>query len=222
MRQVVIFDVVESLLDLRALDPFFEQLFGEARWRGIWFQRLLKLALTQTITGPYRRFGTLALAALEMLAGQRGIVLTDNDRSRLKSGLGGLPPHPDVPAGLQALQDAGFRLFTLSNTPRAASLQQLEHAGLRPFFEDVFSADDAHRLKPARDAYQVALSALNMEAKDLWFAAAHGWDIEGAQQAGFRTAYIARPEHLLNPLAPHPDVAGTDLLAVAAAIIART
>ncbi|WP_456833183.1 HAD family hydrolase [Deinococcus sp. UYEF24] len=51
-----------------------------------------------------------------------------------------LPAHPDVPAGLMALRDAGFRLFTLSNTPREASLRQLEHAGIRSYFEDVFSA----------------------------------------------------------------------------------
>ena len=222
MQRIVVFDVVESLLDLRGVDPLFEELFGDAGWRDVWFQRLLNLALTQTITGPYRPFGTLAQAALEMLAGQRGIVLSEDDRSRLKSGLARLPPHPDVSPGLQALQEAGFRLFTLSNTPREASVRQLEHAGIRPFFEDVFSADDAQRLKPGREAYQMVLSALNLPAQDLWFAAAHSWDIAGAQQVGFRTAFIARAGHLLNPLAPPPDASGPDLITVAAAIIAQT
>ena len=31
MQRIVVFDVVESLLDLKALDPLFEQLFGDAR-----------------------------------------------------------------------------------------------------------------------------------------------------------------------------------------------
>lgn len=222
MQRIVVFDVVESLLDLEALDPLFEQMFGDARWREVWFQRLLKSALTQTITGPYRPFGTLAQAALEMLATQRGLALTAEHVNSLKAGLERLPPHPDVPAGLKALQDAGFRMFTLSNTPKEASVRQLEHAGIRPFFEEVLSADDAQRLKPGREAYQVALSALKLNARDLWFAAAHGWDIEGAQRAGFRTAFISRAGHLLNPLAPQPDASGPDLLAVAAAIIDRT
>ena len=164
------------------------------------------MALTQTITGPYHPFGTLAQAALEMLAGQRGIVLSENDRSRLKSGLAGLPPHPDVSPGLQALQEAGFRLFTLSTTPREASVRQLGHAGSRPFFEDVFSADNAQHLKPRREAYQMVLSALNLPVRDLWFS----------------TAFIARAGHLPGPLAAPPDVSGPDLPTVAAAIIART
>src|SRR5260370_15071037 len=45
MTKVVAFDVNETLLDLRALDAAFEELFGSAALRGPWFAQILQLSL---------------------------------------------------------------------------------------------------------------------------------------------------------------------------------
>lgn len=37
MARVCVFDVNETLLDMAALDPHFERLFGDATARGRWF-----------------------------------------------------------------------------------------------------------------------------------------------------------------------------------------
>ena len=39
MPPVLVFDVNETLLDLSALDPFFERTFGDAGQRQPWFSR---------------------------------------------------------------------------------------------------------------------------------------------------------------------------------------
>ena len=44
MTTVVAFDVNETLLDLRALDPAFEELLGSAALRGQWFAQTLQLS----------------------------------------------------------------------------------------------------------------------------------------------------------------------------------
>ncbi len=41
---VIAFDLNETLLDLSALDPVFEELFGDASLRAVWFAQMLEVA----------------------------------------------------------------------------------------------------------------------------------------------------------------------------------
>src|SRR4029077_12023987 len=52
-----------------------------------------------------------------------------------------MPPHPEVPAALRKLRDAGFRLFTLTDNLLEVQTRQLEHGGILDLFERRFSAD---------------------------------------------------------------------------------
>ena len=53
-------DIVESLLDLRALDPAFATVFGDPRVRQPWFQQMLPSALVSTVTDAYREVRLIA------------------------------------------------------------------------------------------------------------------------------------------------------------------
>jgi hypothetical protein len=64
MARVCVFDVNETLLDLGALDPHFERVFGDAGVRRAWFLQLLQSALVATVTGGYSDFGQVGAAAL--------------------------------------------------------------------------------------------------------------------------------------------------------------
>ena len=59
-----------------------------------------------------------------------------------------MPPHPEVPAALRRLRDAGFRLFTLTDNLPEIQTRQLEHGGTVDLFERRLSVDrliDRHR-----------------------------------------------------------------------------
>ena len=74
MRRVQLFDVNETLLDLAAMDPHFQRIFGDAGVRRAWFDQMIQSALVSTVTGAYSQFGALAMAALEMTAEQAGML----------------------------------------------------------------------------------------------------------------------------------------------------
>jgi hypothetical protein len=57
--RICVFDVNETLLDLGALDPHFERVFGDAAVRQTWFNQLLQSALVATVTDAYSDFGTI-------------------------------------------------------------------------------------------------------------------------------------------------------------------
>ena len=64
-----------------------------------------------------------------------------------------MPPHPEVPAALHKLRDAGFRLFTLTDNLLEVQTRQLKHGGIVDLFERRFSAEGVKHHKPSPQAY---------------------------------------------------------------------
>ena len=219
MARVCVFDVNETLLDLGALDPHFERVFGDAGVRRAWFLQLLQSALVATVTGAYSDFGEVGGAALEMVAEREGVDLSDEDKQKILGGMRELPPHPEVPESLARLRDAGLRLATLTNSTQQVAEAQMENSGLRDYFEQALSADTVRRLKPAPEPYRMAAERLGAETRHVRLVAAHAWDVAGALRAGCAAAFVARPGMVLDPLVERPDVVGTDLREVADRIL---
>ncbi|HET7700638.1 MAG TPA: haloacid dehalogenase type II [Candidatus Limnocylindria bacterium] len=220
-RRVLLFDVNETLLDMAALDPQFARVFGDAAVRREWFATMLGSALLFTVTGPYVDFGSHFRTALRLTAERRGITLRPDDEQAILAGVRTLPAHPDVRPALTRLRDAGFRLAALTNSTAAVEEAQLAHAGIRDLFEMALTADDAKRLKPAREAYEDAARRMGVAVAQTRLVAAHTWDVAGALRAGAAAAFVARPGMIWNPLVERPDVWGADLHEVAAQIIDR-
>jgi 2-haloacid dehalogenase len=221
MVQVCLFDVNETLLDLRALDPHFERAFGDSGVRHQWFAQFIHNAFLATLTDHYQPFGAIGAAALDMVAARRGTPLSSSDRSAILGGLKTLPPYPEVRAALERLRGAGFRLATLTNSTAEVAQAQLTGAGLIEVFERTLSADEVQRLKPAPEPYRYAARAMGAEIGEVRLIAAHAWDIAGALSAGCRAAFVARAGMVLDPLAQPPDIVGGDLSEVVDQVLAR-
>lgn len=219
MYSAIVFDVNETLLDLAALDSVFADHFGSAHFRKEWFHEVLKLAFVTTIVGKYSDFGVIGKAALEIVEKRHDKLRTEEQRGEILSMMRKLPAHPDVPAGLDALQKYGLPLVALTNSTGASAEAQLTHAGIRHYFQSVFSADSVKRLKPASQPYEFVAKNLGAAASSLLMAAAHSWDIAGAIAAGWNGAFIARPGQILDALAPKPAFVVPDLVDLAHQII---
>jgi 2-haloacid dehalogenase len=219
MARVCVFDVNETLLDLGALDPHFERVFGDASVRQMWFNQFLSSWLVATVTDSYSDFPTIGGSALQMVAEIRGVDLSDEDRQQILGGIRELPPHPEVDESLTRLREAGLRLAALTNSPRQTADAQMESSGLAGHFEQILSADSVRRLKPAPEPYRMAAESLGVEMGQIRLVAAHSWDIAGALRAGCAAAFVARPGKVLDPLVERPDVVGSDLGEVARRII---
>ncbi len=220
MKMVLLFDVNESLLDLRALTPHFERLFGNGEVLAEWFAQVLRSAMLTVITGQYSDFGKVGQSALDMVAQRYGVTLSDADRNDIVGGMRTLPPHPDVLPGFEKLHAAGYRMASLTNSPPAMAKAQLENAGLAKFLEKIISVDEVKSLKPAAKVYHHAARVMGVAPEQARLIAAHSWDVAGAMSAGCKAAFIARKGMVLNPLFEAPDIVAPDLLQVADRIIA--
>ncbi|HYU73570.1 MAG TPA: haloacid dehalogenase type II [Ktedonobacteraceae bacterium] len=221
MPRVCVFDVNETLLDLAALDPAFARIFGDATLRKTWFTQLLQSALVATVTNVYTDFGSIGIAALEMIAARQRVTLTEENRQQIRDGMQHLPPHPEVKKSLGRLRAAGLRMAALTNSTAKVAEAQLSNAGLTSYFEQILSADTVKRLKPAPEPYHMATQRVGVGINDIRLIAAHSWDIAGALRAGCAAAFVARPGMVLDPLVEKPDVIGSNLEEVTDQILAH-
>src|SRR6516165_1574996 len=114
---ICVFDVNETLLDIESIAPLFHRLFGDRKVLREWFGQLVLYSEAITLSGPYTTFFTLGQGVLQMLGSIYGVTVQQADIEELRMRMLTMPAHPDVPAGLKQLKDAGFRLITLSNSP---------------------------------------------------------------------------------------------------------
>lgn len=105
--RVIAFDVDETLLDLRHLDPGFEELLGFASLRGQWFALMLQLSFVGGLTGDYVDFSTAQVAALPMLGTRGGREPSPAEAATMDARTDSLPAHPEVRDALSRQRTAG-------------------------------------------------------------------------------------------------------------------
>jgi len=218
---LIVFDVNETLLDLETMDSIFKRIFGEKDAMRLWFANLILYSAALTVAGCYVPFTDIGGAVMKMLADTRGIEIDDKDKKELTEKFSTMPPHPEVPAALRKLRDAGFRLFTLTDNLLEVQTRQLEHGGIVNLFERRFSADGVKHHKPSREAYGYVEQELGVEPSQLCLIACHTWDTLGAVAAGWDAALIKRIGNDVLGVGPQPTIVGKDLNDVANQLIAR-
>jgi 2-haloacid dehalogenase len=218
---ICVFDVNETLLDIEFLAPLFQRLFGDRKVLREWFGQLILYSEAITLSGPYTTFFTLAQGVLKMLGAIHNVSIQQVDIEELRMRLLTMPAHPDVPAGLKQLKDAGVRLVTLTNSPPDPQTSPLKHAGIDGWFEKSFSIDRVRRFKPAPQVYHVVAEELDVPPAAICMVAAHVWDTIGAQSIGCSGALIARPGNAPLPVhgLPQPQAVAPDLPGLATQLI---
>ncbi|WP_428982857.1 haloacid dehalogenase type II [Paraglaciecola aquimarina] len=211
--KVIIFDVNETLLDLETMRTSIGKVLnGNENLTALWFSTMLHHSLVTTVTGDYQDFGKIGVAALQMVAQNEGIAISQEQAvTAIKTPLLSLPAHPDVKAGLAALKAQGYKIVSLTNSSNNGVKTQFANAGLTDFFDLRLSIEDIKIYKPDLRAYAWALNKLAIKPEEALMVAAHGWDVAGAKAAGLQTAFVARPKKALYPLATKPDYIVKDL-----------
>lgn len=210
-RPLLIFDMNETLLDLKELRRSVSNILGAEDAVSLWFETMLHYSLVDTVSEQYHNFGEIGIAALMMLASQRDLTLTKEEAQKVLEPIRSVPPFPEVAESLKKLKKETFRLTVLTNSSKNGMEAQLHNSGISSYFEQCLSVEEIGLYKPHRQVYKWAAKKLKVKPRECLFVAAHGWDIAGALSAGMQAAFIARPGHSLYPLSPEPDFVVEDL-----------
>jgi 2-haloacid dehalogenase len=170
---VLDFDVAETLLDLQALRPLFQRMFGNGAIVDEWFGETILYSEPATLTNTFTPLGQLGVGVLHMIGRIHNVQISDDHVAELNEKLATLPPHPDVPDGLRKLKAAGYRLVTLTDSPAILGRGPLQAAGLSDLFEQQFTVEKVHRYKPALETYQMVALATGAKLAELCMIASH-------------------------------------------------
>lgn len=219
---VAVLDVNETLSDLEPLRSRFTASGAPGHLLETWFAGTLRDGFALAAAGRSQPFASIGAAVLRGLL--TGLELDRPVEEAVAHVLGGIPEldvHPDVPAGVRALADAGLRVVTLTNGSPSQSQALLERAGVADLVTARLTVDDAGRWKPHADAYAYLARTLDVPLERCAMVAVHPWDLMGARTVGMTTAWIDRRGTPWPDVFDRPDVAGPDLPAVAQALLQR-
>ncbi|GAB3463256.1 haloacid dehalogenase type II [Actinophytocola sediminis] len=157
-----------------------------------WRDRYLPaLARVQDGEREWAYLDTLHRESLDELLDQRGIDIGLAGRERLVRAWHRLPAWPDAVSGIARLS-LHRTVAALSNGGFALLTNLVKSAGLP--FDCIVSAELARTYKPDPAVYVTAAALLDVHPHEVLLVAAHAWDIDGAREAGMRTAFLVRPE----------------------------
>ena len=217
---VAILDVNETLSDLTPLRKRFAELGAPPDLLETWFAATWRDGVSLAAAGAYADFQDVARAALRShLAGEADLRRPLEEAAEyVLEGVAQLSPHPDVAPGLRRLRERGIRAATLTNASVATAAGLLERAGLAELVERNLSVSEVGRWKPAPETYRYACAALGVAEHDAVMIAVHPWDVDGAQRAGLRGAWLDRDGHPWPEVFTAPAISGRSLPELAAAV----
>jgi 2-haloacid dehalogenase len=193
--RALVFDVFGTLVDWRTtVASAFQRtaVRGDPgsladEWRRRW------LALTGEVLKrerDWQGFETLGQVSLDALLAEHEADVDQKQRVELLGAWRRLDPWPDVRHGLEALH-AERITAALSNGNTSLLVALARHGNLR--FDCLLSAELVKRYKPAREVYELAPRLLELAPDEVMLVAAHPFDLQGARNAGLRSAFVDRP-----------------------------
>jgi 2-haloacid dehalogenase len=200
---VVLFDVLETVLQVAALGERFRDVGRPAEEWELFFTRVLRDGMALTLAGGAPPFAQVARAALGTTSGH---TLSEADIEHVLAGFAELPPHPDVEPALRLLDEAGVPAYAFTHGSARLVREAFERAGLLRWIRGVYSAEEISSFKPPARVYHWACAQVGSEPGRTALVAAHSWDTHGAVCAGLLGGFVTRLEGRLPDTVVRPHV----------------
>ncbi|STO07201.1 haloacid dehalogenase type II [Exiguobacterium aurantiacum] len=209
--QAFVFDVYGTLFDVHSIKTACDDQFpgkGE-QISEIWRTKQLDYFFTRHIMGRYADFSVVTREALRYALSATGVTWTPETEDALIAKYTELSPYDEVAGVLNELH--AKRTVVLSNGTDAMLTALIHNAGFTDLFEELVSVDGVKQAKPSPAAYMHWFKNSGLERDEVLFLSSNGWDIAGAKNFGFHTAWINRDGKPLDMPDLTPDAVYEDL-----------
>ena len=209
-----IFDVYGTLFDVHSIKKLCNDLYP-GKGDGIsqsWRAKQIEYFFLRQLMGNYEPFLKITKDALKYAIKEHHEDLHDAKEKQLIEAYLQLSPYPEVPSVLKQVEHK--QLVVFSNGSHDMLDPLIQHAGLSHFFDNLISIDEVKQYKPTLASYQYALDTLGINRDEVLFMSSNGWDISGAKNFGFHTAWINRNNLPTDELNLTPDNIYSDLTGI--------
>jgi 2-haloacid dehalogenase len=194
MSVALAFDIYGTLINPHGVVDELSRHVGERaqEFSNVWREKQLEYSFRRGLMGRYENFPTCTRHALDYSDSLLQTGLEESAKDALMRVYRELPAYDDVPASLQALDDAGFRMFGFSNGVADDVSGLLQHAGIEGYFEGVVSVDTIATFKPDPRVYRHFIEVAATDADHCWLVSSNAFDVIGAVSAGMKAAWLRR------------------------------
>lgn len=206
-----IFDVYGTLFDVTAIKDECDKLYpgyGETISQ-TWRSKQVEYFMLRQLMGNYATLYSITNDALKYALNENSLKSSEQNEKQLLGAYLQLPLYAEVEKVLTELKDQ--KLVVFSNGSQDMLDPLIENAGLQDLFSEVLSIDEIKQFKPPPASYQYAVKKLNLKNHEVLFMSSNGWDISGAKNFGFQTAWINRKNLPIEELELEPDYIFSDL-----------
>ncbi|MBT2581523.1 haloacid dehalogenase type II [Planococcus sp. ISL-109] len=209
--KALVFDVYGTLFDVHSVAAKAESLYGRngAELSQLWRKKQLEYSTLREIMGTYKPFSEVTRDALLHALNELGLPTAEVQQDELMKEYKALTLYGEVPAVLAALGDK--RLAVLSNGSRDMLEPLIAGSAINGKMDAIFSVDDIRKYKPSPASYGYAREKLGLDPIEVLFVSSNGWDIAGAKNIGFQTAWVNRSGQADEELGNRPDTVCEDL-----------
>jgi len=209
--KALVFDVYGTLFDVYSVKEKCEELYnGKGEEISIlWRQKQLEYSFLRQLMGQYEPFSKVTMDALKYALKKFNLKYNYENGKILMEAYKGLSCYPEVENVLEQMKHKTLAVF--SNGSRDMLEPLIQSSGLSHLFDETISVDDIKQYKPTPASYTHALNTLGLERKEVLFMSSNGWDISGAKNFGFKTAWINRSNAPVEELNQTPDCIYQDL-----------
>lgn len=206
-----VFDVYGTLFDVTAVKDECEKLYpgyGETISQ-TWRTKQVEYFMLRQLMGNYATLSSITHQALKYALKENELKSNEQNEQHLLEAYLHLPLYAEVENVLTQLKEQ--KLVVFSNGSHDMLDPLIENAGLENLFSEVLSIDEIQQFKPTPASYQYAVKKLDLENHEVLFMSSNGWDISGAKNFGFQTAWINRKNLPIEELELEPDYIFSDL-----------
>lgn len=209
-----IFDVYGTLFDVYSLKKLCNDLYPEKgeKISQSWRTKQIEYFFLRQLMGNYEPFLNITKDALKYAIKEHDEQLNEQKEKQLLEAYLHLVPYPEVQDVLKQLEYK--QLVVFSNGSHDMLDPLIQNSGLSNFFNYTISIDEVKQYKPTLASYRHALETLGIKREEVLFISSNGWDISGAKNFGFQTAWINRNNLPIEELDLVPDNIYSDLTGI--------
>lgn len=209
--KALVFDVYGTLFDVYSVKEKCDELFdGQGEEISIlWRQKQLEYSFLRQLMGQYEPFIDITRDSLKYAVNKLNLEYNQEKELVLLEEYKNLSHYPEVETVLKEMKPKKLAVF--SNGSRNMLEPLIQNSGLSSLFDEIISVDDIKQYKPTPASYSYCLKVLGLEREEILFMSSNGWDITGAKNFGFKTAWINRNKLPIEELNQKPHAIYTDL-----------
>ena len=200
---VLAFDLYGTLVDTQGLVAEIAPLFCHKSqqqamdFSRLWRSKQLEYTFRRSLMQDYVDFDVCTQQALRYCL-QHYALSSPHAEQQLLQAYQRLPAFTDAIPALSVLQRQ-IPCYVFSNGTQKSVNNLLKAAQLRPYFQDIISADKMQCFKPSPRLYHHFAVSCNTAIEQCYLVSANTFDLLGAAKVGMPTIWLRREQQQLDP-----------------------